>query len=258
MTPVLPPPTADELSAIRARLDGRRRRLPARWPLAVGLVLVAVLVWRDIPDDLGTELVEWRRAWPVLTLVVTVELLLLLRTVVRLDDAVMRRLSSTRPEQPYRGRPALGSRAGAGLALAATGALLSLASTAWAASRGGPVVTWWAFAGLALAMACGGAALAVVALRPGIGTGQVLEAVDRAIRRDDLRNVVRVAGIAVLPGVFVLGPEFAGGPPVWAAVLSLPFLVALWLIDVDERLLLDHRLPDAEPPASWLARGATT
>ena len=260
----LPPPTATELAAVRARVDGRtvlgrkgslrRGRIAA---LAV-TVLVAILISGLATLRVAAGDRAWNGAAFGVFAVVVVGTGVVLRAAGRgVDGRVRRRLAAE--AVPTAPRPGAWRRFGLDVLPAALNAACLAGAVALAASRAATAATTAALVVLAgtLTLLAGYAAVLLdVVLAPVVGSGPVLEAIDAALARRDLRPVALSPVFALM--FFAVASSRPPGPLAeWAygaavVVLLVVFGVALRTTAADRALLEDHRLPSAPPPQVWL------
>lgn len=259
----LPPPTADELAAIRARLDGRRDRLHQPGPGTLrGLLTVGlpVLLMAGLAALFVGE-VRWGidERWVAVYLAGVVPLIgaASVGRVLRTDAVVAERLGS----RGTPGAPAVARLTSVDVAaLALVGAVLALvvSSRADDAARSRSAASVAALVAVVLAAGLLTATLARLIGAGQVGDGPVLEAVDAALLRRDLRGVLALPMLTVV-AVFS-GPGAADDVRPLLALVVVACAALLLQVSArrcgDAALLGDPRLATAEPPDSWLARGA--
>ncbi len=91
---------------------------------------------------------------------------------------------------------------------------------------------------------------------PLVGSAEVVPAVDAALRR---REVAEVVPLAVVP--LLLSVALLGGEPIWTLAngvlgLNVVCLAVAWFLRQDDVLLRDPRLADAPAPEQWLSGAA--
>jgi len=257
----LPAPTATELAAVRARLDGRRR---GDAPKHVAAAWVTALAWGAgaLVTDLTTSVSFAPWVGTVVALVLLPTSAGILADLTRQRD-VDARVAWRLARAPGDGREdpwvATAARRGvrqfdrAGPAIVAgTACLLALLQVATLVSRPGPAPAVWSAGAVAVAAAWVGVAVRLVRAEP-VGTGAVLRAADAAIRRRDARGAVKGSFVAVL--LLVRPADSQTGV---LCVLALSAVAALLMAlseatSLDEPLLEDPRLGEAESPQTWLA-----
>ncbi|MBI4942361.1 MAG: hypothetical protein HY830_16585 [Actinobacteria bacterium] len=262
--PALPVPTPTELAAIRARvdaLDTPAARHP-RGRVVMTVVLVAVLVTLLSVDLVSGGPPGTATRW-ALTLAVGARTGVALVGLVRqgrVDTAVRSRLEADDlPAAAERGRTVplgkVGATVAAAGAVGSVGLVLALMTTLPAALRedglAGPLPL---IAFLAVLLAASVAGLVVLRTAP-VGAGQILDAVDVAVRRRRLLDVLTPLPLTTflfLVNADVHLPRYEL-PLRLCALATIAATLGAQSALAHEPLFKDYRLVTAREPKAWLA-----